>query len=448
MVAVGAVAVRGSFVAASLAPTAFNIRIRDFCCSQRCCCRLSQDRSAAVTVLCRRVCKQDYCNADTKRCPCYTTSVTHSPAELPANAQDFRENLLHWYEKNRRDLPWRKTADPYSVWISETMLQQTQVATVIPFYERWLQRFPTITALADAPIDAVLGAWQGLGYYSRARNLHRAAGQIVAAHNGVFPANYADVLALPGVGRYTAGAVCSIALGQDTPIVDANVVRVLCRVFGLHGDPKSSDTQARLWQLATDLIPSGEAATFNQAVMELGALVCGTPPKCERCPVQTVCYACASGAPSALPQFAPRPAFTTQTDVSAVITDRDGRIVLQQRPHDAGLWAGLWELPRVTARAFESPGDAAVRAATEAGFAASTVPDATPLAKVRHGVTTRRITLIAVAVSVGETPDRAGLTWATLADAQTNYALASPQRRLLEQLQAGRHDAIVQPRLF
>ena len=369
------------------------------------------------------------------------------PLEHGAKAQDFRQNLLRWYEKNKRDLPWRKTADPYAVWISETMLQQTQVATVIPYFERWLLRFPSVAALADAPLDDVLQAWQGLGYYSRARNLHRAAQQIVETHSGVFPEAFDDVLALPGVGRYTAGAVCSIAGGQDTPIVDANVVRVLCRVFGIHGDPKATETQAALWKLAADLIPTGDAGTFNQAMMELGALVCATPPKCERCPVQKECYAFSTGAPSALPQFAPRPVFTAQTDVSAVMTAEGGRVCLRQRPLDAGLWAGLWELPRVTVDGDETPTAAAVRAATEAGFAGAQATDH-PVARVRHGVTTRKITLLAVPVSGATADNTPGTAWATPTDALEKFALASPQRRLLEQIRAARLNAAIQPCLF
>lgn len=368
----------------------------------------------------------------------------------PRRSLDFRQNLLQWYEKNHRSLPWRATRDPYAIWISETMLQQTQVATVIPYFERWLARFPTVRALAEAPLDDVLQAWQGLGYYSRARNLHKAAQQIVALHDGVFPGKYDDVLALPGVGRYTAGAVCSIALGLDTPIVDANVVRVLCRVFGIHGDPKGNEAQATLWRLATDLIPTGDAGTFNQAMMELGALVCGTPPKCENCPVQSECYAFDTGAPSALPEFAPKPEFTTQTDVSAVITDDAERLLLIQRPLDAGLWAGLWELPRVTADADETPSEAAVRAVRAVlGIAEAQVVSDTPVAKVRHGVTTRKITLLGISVALNSDGKPAGnIAWVTPQEALDKFALASPQRRLIEQIVERRRAAVLQPTLF
>ncbi len=330
------------------------------------------------------------------------------------------------------------------------MLQQTQVATVIPYFERWLAQFPTILDLASAPLDDVLHAWQGLGYYSRARNLHKAAQVIVAEHNGIFPERYEDVLELPGVGRYTAGAVCSIALGLDTPIVDANVVRVLCRVFGIHGDPKGKDAQAALWQLASDLIPPGDAGTFNQAMMELGALICATPPKCLSCPVQTECYAFDTGAPSALPEFAPKPEFTRQTDVSAIVENANQELLLIQRPLDAGLWAGLWELPRVTAEPDEEPTEAALRAVRDvAGFTEPKLADGTPRAKVRHGVTTRKITLLGFAVDASIAPGKTGtFAWATPADALEKYALASPQRRLLEQIVDRQRNAFLQPSLF
>ena len=230
------------------------------------------------------------------------------------------------------------------------MLQQTQVATVIPYWTRWMERFPTVRALADAPLDAVLKEWEGLGYYARARNLHRAAQVIRDDHGGVFPSTFDAVLALPGIGRYTAGAICSIALGLDTPIVDANVVRVLCRVFGVRGDPKSPKVQVRLWETAARLIPAGRASEFNQGMMELGALICGATPRCEACPVREICAAYASGDPTSLPEFAPRPEFTRQTDVCALVAPapEDPRLLLVRRP-EGGLWGGLWEFPRVTA---------------------------------------------------------------------------------------------------
>ena len=356
----------------------------------------------------------------------------------------FSGLLLAWYERNRRDLPWRQTADPYAVWVSEMMLQQTQVATVIPYWERWMARFPTVRHLAEAPLDDVLREWQGLGYYARARNLHRAAQVIVEKHGGEFPRTFEEVLALPGIGRYTAGAVCSIALGLDTPIVDANVIRVLCRVFGVHGDPKSPAVQRRLWALAEELIPTGRASDFNQGVMELGALVCGSPPRCDAgaCPMRGICSAYASGDPASLPEFAPRKSFTTQTDVSALVERGDGRLLLVRRP-EGGLWGGLYEFPRVTAQEGEAPSAAAERAAREvAGLTVRAAAGDPPAASLRHGVTTRRITLLGIrcAPCPGDSPTATaprpaeGFTALWVApDALDEYALSSPQRRLAEQ---------------
>lgn len=357
----------------------------------------------------------------------------------------FTRRLLTWYAGEKRDLPWRRTRDPYAIWVSEMMLQQTQVATVIPYWTRWMERFPTVCALAEAEMDDVLKAWQGLGYYARARNLHRAARVIAERHGGVFPARFDEVLALPGVGRYTAGAICSIALGQDTPIVDANVIRVLCRVFGLRGDPKSSAVQARLWNLAAALIPPGQAAAFNEGMMELGALICQAAPRCAACPMPDICAAYATGSPALLPEFAPRPVFTTQTDVSAVIRragDGENRVLLIRRP-PGGLWGGLWEFPRVTRSAEESVTEAARRAAREIAGLSSVRAGAEPLGVVKHGVTTRRITLIGVAC---EAPSDASpfpgagcgdaVAWVTL-DEIDAYALSSPQVRLLGHIRAG-----------
>jgi A/G-specific adenine glycosylase len=386
----------------------------------------------------------------------YTDAVEHSAADgggatgraLPnrnpeRQHADFARLLLAWYAHNRRDLPWRRTADPYAVWISEMMLQQTQVATVIPYWTRWMERFPTIDALASASLDAVLESWQGLGYYARARNLHRAARVIVEQHGGRFPTHLADVLALPGIGRYTAGAVCSIALGQDVPIVDANVVRVLCRVFGIHGNPKSATVQNRLWELALSHLPAGHSGEFNQAMMELGALVCEPSPRCGVCPLREVCHSFASGDPGALPEFAPKPAFTRQIDVSTILLhpDDSGRILLVRRP-DEGLWGGLWESPRVTLmEGAESVPTAAERAAREcAGVAALATGEIA--ATVKHGVTTRRITLIGVVCRLLDDPElKSGAgggptivrAWAAPAELGVKYPLSSPQSRLLNQ---------------
>jgi A/G-specific adenine glycosylase len=317
------------------------------------------------------------------------------------------------------------------------MLQQTQVATAIPYYERWLARFPTVAALATAPLDDVLAAWQGLGYYARARNLHKAAQKIVAEHAGTFPTDFEAIQALPGVGRYTAGAVGSIALGLDVPLVDANVVRVLCRLFAIPGDPKSTPVQKQLWERAATELPAGEAGDFNQALMELGALVCQPAPRCDDCPVSARCQAYARGNPTGFPEFGPRRAFTRQVDV-AVAIERAGKLLLCQRPTD-GLWGGLWELPRVTLAPDESIGDGAVRAART--IAGVTITAGDVRATLKHGVTTRRITLHAVAgeLAFGAVPSAVGCTavaWADADERNRRYPMSSPQTRLIARLGA------------
>ena len=372
----------------------------------------------------------------------YTEQVTEIPLSGSVPDTDrtaqFALLLLGWYEGEKRDLPWRRTRDPYAIWVSEMMLQQTQVATVIPYWTRWMDRFPTVADLAGAPLDDVLGAWQGLGYYARARNLHKAAKAIVENHDGIFPTAFEQVLALPGIGRYTAGAICSIALGQDVPIVDANVIRVLCRVYGLKGDPKSLPVQNRLWSLAQELIPAGQACEFNQAMMELGALICDARPRCGVCPVNNICAAYASGNPASLPQFAPRPVFTQQIDVSAIIFHpaKDNRLLLIRRP-EGGLWGGLWETPRVTATEGETVSAAAERAAGEAaGFPVHASTESAAI--VKHGVTTRKITLFGVLCEprAGQAIDAlpSDRAWATPDELGTRYPLSSPQHNLLQKV--------------
>ncbi|WP_394792754.1 A/G-specific adenine glycosylase [Armatimonas sp.] len=353
----------------------------------------------------------------------------------------FVSLLLDWYAVHKRALPWRRTSDPYAIWVSEMMLQQTQVATATPYFERWMARFPTVNALAEAPLEEVLKHWQGLGYYARARNLHKAAKLICEQLGGAFPTTYEGILALPGVGRYTAGAICSIALGLDTPIVDANVIRVLCRVFSIPGDPKSPKTLDALWEKAEELLPHGQSGDFNQALMELGALHCLTPPRCTHCPVQSVCTAFQQSQTEQFPAFAAKKAFTTHNDVSLWI-ERDEEFLLIKRP-DEGLWGGLYELPRVTATPDETIEQAAARALEELVGATGSVGER--LASLRHGVTTRKITLSALAVAVVRMPNPLppGCLWATRTDL-ARYPLSSPQAKLLAAIQERKQ----QPALF
>ena len=267
--------------------------------------------------------------------------------------------LLNWFSANARDLPWRRTRDPYAIWVSEIMLQQTQVKTVIPYWKRWMQELPTVKAATDASPDKIHKLWEGLGYYTRVRNLQKAARQIVEKHDGKFPDNFDDVLALPGIGRYTAGAICSIAFNQPTPILDGNVIRVLTRVFGIAKNPREKKTNAKLWQLAEELVgravPSlprrgRDTAPYhsflNQSLMELGALIC-TPrqPQCPVCPVKKVCVAFQENRVAELPNLGRRTAATARRFVAFVV-ERGGKFLVRQRP--AGVVnAHLWEFPNV-----------------------------------------------------------------------------------------------------
>ena len=246
------------------------------------------------------------------------------PGRLIATSDlsEFAARLLTWMEQARRDLPWRRNRTPYAVWISEVMLQQTQVATVSPYFERWLNRFPDIAALAAAPLDDVLKQWEGLGYYARARNLQRAAQVMVERHEGQVPGDRAALLALPGIGRYSAGAILSIAFGQAEPILDGNVRRVLCRLADIAGDPREPKVAERLWQISAEMVlaaPPGRAGEFNEALIELGALIC-TPdaPECPRCPVQTYCLAYRRGT-TALRPAKRQKATTPYFDVVAAV---------------------------------------------------------------------------------------------------------------------------------
>ncbi|MBI3014235.1 MAG: A/G-specific adenine glycosylase, partial [Candidatus Tectomicrobia bacterium] len=219
----------------------------------------------------------------------------------------LRTALLKWFSCSHRDLPWRRTSDPYRIWIAETMLQQTRIPTALPYYERFVARFPDVAALARAPEQEVLRLWSGLGYYSRARNLHRAAQTVVEEHQGRMPDSYEAILRLPGIGRYTAGAVLSIAFGLPYPVVDGNVSRVLTRLFRISGDPKCARVSRRLWEKARELLSEKRPGDFNQALMEIGSLICTpTKPRCNSCPLEPWCEARRHGEQEDYPQTAPR----------------------------------------------------------------------------------------------------------------------------------------------
>ena len=345
--------------------------------------------------------------------------------------------LLDWFAANARDLPWRRTRDPYAIWVSEIMLQQTQVKTVIPFWNRWLRELPTIEAAAKADSAKLHKLWEGLGYYTRVRNLQKAAQVVVEKHGGKFPEKFEQVLALPGIGRYTAGAICSIAFNQPTPILDGNVIRVLTRLFGIAENPKEKQTNARLWQLAEDLVGRavlcpprrGEdtapyrCSHLNQSLMELGALVC-TPrnAQCLICPVQKLCVAFAKGRVEELPNLGKRETATARHFLAFAV-ECDGKFLVQQRP--AGVVnAHLWEFPNVEITGTKP--DTAI--AFQKIF--SVKPKAfRPLRTVKHSITRYRITLEAFSVSLAKRPVKTTGRWLAPAEFDS-LAFSSAHKKL------------------
>jgi A/G-specific adenine glycosylase len=416
--------------------------------------------------------------------------------------------LLDWFGQNARDLPWRRTHDPYAIWVSEIMLQQTQVKTVLPFWERWMRELPTIEAVAKASPDKIHKLWEGLGYYTRVRNLQRAAQQIVAdcrrrgdesqikagkkseppyVVSYEFPRKYDDVLALPGIGRYTAGAICSIAFNQPTPILDGNVMRVLTRIFGIEKDPREKETNARLWQIAEELVvkakafpgperpltlslsPDGGAhacggdgsrvrsphpavhrssalrqrlkaagklklelqrncSHLNQSLMELGALICAPRnPQCRICPLKKLCVAFKENRMEELPNLGRRTATTARRFVAFVMEHR-GRFLVRQRP-DKVVNAHLWEFPNVELNGNGVSPDEIFK--SQFGF---TPPELQPLPSVKHSITRYRITLEAFRVSLKKAPKTKGGMW--LAHSQLDsLAFTSAHRKICSRLQ-------------
>jgi A/G-specific adenine glycosylase len=349
------------------------------------------------------------------------------------------EALLKWFAVAARDLPWRRTRDPYAIWISEIMLQQTQVKTVIPFWERWLRELPTIAATAAASPAKIHKLWEGLGYYTRVRNLQKAAQVMVAQHGGQFPQTFDEVLALPGIGRYTAGAVCSIAFNEPVPILDGNVIRVLCRVFGIAENPKEKITNQKLWQLAEQLVvqaiesapeksirgkspPVLRASHLNQSLMELGALIC-TPrsPQCLICPIQKRCVAYRQQRTEELPNLGKREPATARRFV-AFIVHRNGRLLVRQRP--AGVVNGhLWEFPNVEVAVQCPPEEAAIL------LFGGAPQELSPLVTVKHSITRYRMTLDAFRVRLAQSPGKELGVWKTPAQIR-QLAFSSAHKKL------------------
>ena len=261
--------------------------------------------------------------------------------------------LLIWFDRVARPMPWRKLRDPYALWLSEVMLQQTQVKTVIPYFEKFLTRFPDVQSLANAPLQEVLKLWAGLGYYRRARQLHLAAGIVQRDYQGRFPAEFPQILAIPGIGRYTAGAIGSMAFGLRVAVLDGNVMRVLARLAAFGGDISTSAVQKRLWRVAEWLLPMRRVGDFNQAMMELGATVCqSAAPRCEQCPLRKFCRAHNNGSVDKYPYKMTKTETPTRRHIALVIEDA-GSLLLLRRP-DGGLWGNMWEFPafEVTATDF------------------------------------------------------------------------------------------------
>ena len=301
----------------------------------------------------------------------------------------FRRQLKRWYKNHARDLPWRRTREPYHVWISEIMLQQTQVATVIPYFERFLKAFPTIKKLAAADEEKVLRLWEGLGYYRRARQLHKAAKQIVEKHAGKFPSRLEDVDALPGIGRYTRGAILSIAFEQREPILEANTIRLNARLLALEEDTSSKASQNALWAFAEDILPTKEIGLFNQALMELGGAIC-TPksPRCLLCPVASICPTRAAGLQAEIPRPKKKMQYEELAETAVVVFKN--RDVLLRRCKEGERWAGLWDFPRFTSA---TNGDVHHDASEVKRLSGIECEMDKEFASIKHGVTKYRITL-------------------------------------------------------
>jgi A/G-specific adenine glycosylase len=309
------------------------------------------------------------------------------------------EKLLSWYELNQRDLPWRRQPSPYAVWVSEIMLQQTRVETVIPYFQRWMERFPSVEALARASLQQVLSAWEGLGYYSRARNIHKAAQIIVGQYTGRLPDDPQALRKLPGIGRYTAGAIASIAFEKDEPALDGNIRRVLARLFNVRQPARSPEGERRLWELASELLPPGRAGDFNQALMDLGATLC-TPqaPDCQRCPLPADCAAFKMGLQEELPVAASKAAIPHHT-VTAAVIQRNGQVLITQRPAN-GLLGSLWEFPGGKLRPGEDLAACLQREIKEELEAEILVGE--PFGEYRHAYTHFRVTLHAFLCQLDE----------------------------------------------
>ena len=338
----------------------------------------------------------------------------------------FADCLLGWYDASgRHDLPWQHPREPYRVWLSEIMLQQTQVQTVIPYFERFVRELPTLAALAEADEDRVVALWAGLGYYARARNLHRAAQLCVELHGGELPRDFESLAALPGIGRSTAGAILSQAHGLRFAILDGNVKRVLCRFHGVDGWPGSGPVEKRLWELAEGHLPEDRLADYTQAIMDFGATLCTrSDPSCVLCPLQARCVALREGRIAELPQSKPGKPLPERRTLMLLLTDDRQRVLLVRRP-PTGVWSGMWSLPEVAdhdeARAFV------------AGASLVDFEDNVPLPLIEHTFSHYRLHIAPLLWRGAAPPSRIGdngQRWQPL-DALDEVGLPAPVRKLL-----------------
>ncbi len=353
---------------------------------------------------------------------------------------DFAAALLHWFDRHgRHDLPWQQDPTPYRVWISEIMLQQTQVATVIPYYERFMVRFPTVLSLAQADLDQVLHLWTGLGYYARARNLHEAAQRVSAEFDGEFPGSLDALESLPGIGRSTAGAIAALAMDQRAPILDGNVKRVLTRRFAIEGWPEQASVKSRLWQLAERLTPAARSADYTQAIMDLGATVCTrNRPACESCPLATDCLALEQGLIDQLPGKKPRKTLPIKTVRMLIVQNGRDEVLLEKRPSQ-GIWGGLYSLPETaldsdSEKPATEPSDWPLQAFQAGGGATPAPRDLEP---IRHSFSHYHLDisprLILIDQTTGAVADSDRWLWYPL-DHSLEVGLAAPVKKLLSRL--------------
>ncbi|MCJ7813129.1 A/G-specific adenine glycosylase [bacterium] len=362
----------------------------------------------------------------------------------PTLKKCIQKNILSWYQANKRDMPWRNTKDPYGIWVSEIMLQQTQVSTVIAYYKRFIAEFPTVRHLANAQLDRVMKLWEGLGYYGRARNLHRAAQEIMSRFGGRIPDHEKDLLSLPGIGRYTVGAILSIAFGKGVSVLDGNIIRLLSRIFHVTDSVDHAETKNQLWSLSEQIIPENGIQDFNQGLMELGAIVCKLKnPLCADCPLDKVCEANRLSIQTELPVRSPKKKIP-HYDVTAGIIWRKGKFLITLRP-PKGLLGGLWEFPGGKQKAGESLKDCLQREIREELNVDIKVDNL--LVSVKHAYTHFRITLhvfncqyVGGKIRLHGCDDYLWITSAELDD----FALPGADRKVIKLLTRNKNDSPIE----